>query len=213
VRASVLKQLSIIAGAAAVVAAPIAMVARPGETQQGAAHATETSAVAPIQVVAAHPNYDAGMRIIHVPDAVAAYPRRSHRELQVETASPPNARPQQLAMPKPPQPRRILPPAATEQKRTVLSVPPPPPNSLTPIRPTPRWRSIEKFTMPPEAKPRPPIEPPRSSDVGVPGSTVTAASRSASEAVEPLPAVTETAAAPSPTGPPEIDDDSPPPAD
>ena len=65
----------------------------------------------------------------------------------------------------------------------------------------------------PEEKPPPPIEPAQSSDVSAPSSTVTAASRPASEDVELLPAVTETAAAPSPTGPPEIDDDSPPPAD
>lgn len=206
-RAFVPKQLSIIAGAAALVAAPIAMFTWYGKTQQGAAQATETSAVAPIQVGAVHPNYDAGMRIIHVPDAgaVAAYPRQSHRQISVEPVEEPKAKPQRIAMPKPPQPRRILPPPVTEPKRTILSAPPPPANSLTPIRPTPRWRPIEKLTMPPEEKYSLPIEAPPS-ETSAPPTTDTAAAPVSSVS-------TETAAMPAPAETPDIDDDSPPPAD
>lgn len=201
-----LKQLSVIAGATALIAAPIAMLIWPGQTQPGAAQATEARAVAPIQVVAAHPNYDAGMRIIHVPDAgaIAAYPRQSHRELKID-APPSKAMPERIAMPKPPQPRRILPPPTVEPKRTVLSAPPPPPNSLTPIRPTPRWRSIEKFTTPPEEKLLPPPGAP-ASDMGAPATTE-------NDAVPVTPTPTETAAAPAPAEALDIDDDTPPPAD
>jgi hypothetical protein len=203
----VLKQLSIIAGAAAVVAAPIAMFTWPAGTQQGAAQATEASVAAPIQVVAAHPNYDAGMRIIHVPDAgaIAAYPRQSRRQLNVEPPVAPKVKPQHVAMPTPAQPRRILPPPVTEPKRAVLSAPPPPPNSLTPIRPTPRWRSIEKFTMPPEEKLSTPAESPASA------TSVSTATETPAAPVSSTP--TETAAAPAPAETPDIDDDSPPPAD
>jgi hypothetical protein len=198
----VLKQLSVIAGVAALVATPIAMFAWPGETQRGAAQATEASAVAPIQVVAVEPNYAAGMRIIHVPDAVASYPRQPHRQLSVNPPVAPKAKPQHIAMPQPPQPRRILPPPAVEPKRAVLSAPPPRPNSLTPIRPTPRWRSIDKVTMPPEEKSPLPAE-------AAPAETTAPLT---TETIEtPVTSVpTETAAAP--PAPEDIDDDSPPPA-
>ena len=195
-----LKQLSIITGAAALVAAPVAMSTWSSETQRGTAQATEASAVAPIEVVASHPNYDAGMRIIHVPDAgvVAAYPRHSHRQINIEPIIAPKAKTQHIAMPKPPQP-------VTEPKRAVLSAPPPPPNSLTPIRPTPRWRSIEKFTMPPEEKSLP---------ADLPAATEPNSRSTTEAAVAPLPPdVTETATAPAPADTPDIDDDSPPPAD
>ena len=200
-----IKQLSIIAAAAGLVAAFIVVFTWPDQARLSSAQATEATAVAPIQVVVAHPNYDAGMRIIHVPDAgvVAAYPRQSHRQINVEPE--PRPRPQRIAMPKPPQPRRILPPPVVEPKRTVLSAPPPPTNSLTPIRPTPRWRSIEKFTIPPEEKPSVPTEA-SPSEVSVPATPETAAAP-----VSSVP--TETAAAPAPAETPDIDDDSPPPAD
>jgi hypothetical protein len=201
-----IKQLSIVAAAAAFVAALIVVFTWPNETRVSAAQATEASAIAPIQTVAARPDYDAGMRIIHVPDAgvIAAYPRQSHRQIDIESTAAPRTKPERIAMPKPPQPRRILPPPATEPKRAVLSAPPPPANSLTPIRPTPRWRSIEKFTMPPDIKPSSPIETP-ASETSIPTTTETAS---------PVPsASTEAAAAPATAEVPDIDDDSPPPAD
>jgi hypothetical protein len=90
----------------------------------------------------------------------------------------------------------VLPPAGA-QKRTMLNAPSPADAALTPIRPTPRWRSIEKFTEPPRPVATAPIQ--------------------ADPVVAPIP----TDAAPSPDTPapaidqdmPAIDDDTPPPTD
>jgi hypothetical protein len=86
------------------------------------------------------PVHDAGMRIIHVPQggaAVATYPD----EVAIVEDEPASPKPRKRATP-----RRVLPPAGA--KRTVLSAPADE-RALTPIRPTPRWRGIEKFSEPP----------------------------------------------------------------
>jgi len=184
-----LQRLSILAGAAALIAVLIAVFIWPGESQQGHAQATETSAIVPTEVVATHQNHHAGMRIIHVPDAGAGddYPPQPYPQLDIESVAEPKANPERIAMPKP----RPMPPSATEPKRTIMSPPPPNANSLTPIRPTPRWRLIEKSTIPPKQK------------TSAPTTTETVAP------VKP----TETAAAPAPAERPDIKDDASPPTD
>jgi hypothetical protein len=137
-------------------------------------------------------SYTAGMRIIQVPlGGVIDYPRATGRtaalpEDDIEIAPPP--KPRKAA----PQPRRVLPPAGT-QKRTMLNAPSPADAALTPIRPTPRWRSIEKFTEPP----RP----------------VAAAPVQADPVVAPIPAEPQTIAPATDQDMPAIDDDTPPPTD
>jgi hypothetical protein len=189
----VIAKISVVAIAAALVL--IAALTWPGEAQQGGAQVAQYSdmAAAPVRVVNRR-HYDAGMRIIHVPQSgemVADYPDRGKPATIAddETVLPPPKR-KQIAMPAPPRPRRILPPSATGSKRAVLSVPPPAAEGPTPIRPLPRWRSSEKFTVAPDATPS-----------AAPPDNITAAA--------PL----ETNAPVSAPDPVAIDDDSPPPAD
>jgi hypothetical protein len=132
-------------------AALVGIFVWPGEAQQSRnAQDGDASATAPVQLIANNTHIDAGMRIIHMPQAgdLAAYPQPSRRPISEETRRRPKADSQRIAMPKPPQPRRILPPPAT--KRAVLSAPPPAAEGPTPIRPTPRWTTTEKFTVPAE---------------------------------------------------------------
>jgi hypothetical protein len=190
-------KLSGAAIAAALVAVLIAALTWPGEAQQRGAQAAQygDEAAVPIPVVNSR-HYDAGMRIIHVPqpgEPAANYlvgkgETAAIIDDQIEIAAPPKRK--WIAAPAPPRPRRILPPAAAGLRRAVLSAPPPAAEGPTPIRPLPRWRSSEKFTIPPEAAP-----------AAAPAESITAAA--------PL----ETSAPASAPAPAPIDDDSPPPAD
>jgi hypothetical protein len=196
----VIRNISIVSIGAAMIAALIGALTWPGEAQQR----TPAENLAGILTASVPPlfdqSYTAGMRIIHVPqgDLISSYPRASNRTAalpddDVEIAPPPKPRKQAA----PPQPRRVLPPAGT-QKRTMLNVPSPADAALSPIRPTPRWRSIEKFTDPP----RP---------------VATAAPVQADPVVAPIPTEaapsTEFAAPATDQDMPAIDDDTPPPTD
>jgi hypothetical protein len=192
-------KISVAAIGAALIAVLAASLTWPGEAQQRGARAAQYSdaVAAPVRVANNAPYYDAGMRIIHVPqpgEAVANYPADNGEtaakiDNEIEIALPPPKR-KRIATPAPPQPRRILPPPTTGPRRAVLSAPPPAAEGPTPIRPLPRWRPSEKFTIPGEAAP-----------VVAPAENVTAAA--------PL----ETSAPVNTSDPAVIDDDSPPPAD
>lgn len=196
-----LRQLSIALAAAGLFAAMIAVFTWPGEAQQRAPRASfsgeEATTAAPIHVVNNSPRYDAGMRIIHVPQQgeVASYPVTTDgvTDDDVEMTVPRKPARKRVVMPAPPQqPKRILPPPASGPKRSVLSAPPPLADGPSPIRPLPRWRSSEKFTMPTA----PVVTNP------TPADAVTAT----------IPAETTT----TPLDPPDmpaIDDDTPPPTD
>jgi len=161
----VIKQISAVFVAAALVAVLIGALTWPGEAQQRIPTSTQSNIVTASTPPMFDQSYTAGMRIIHVPQpgAVAsrAVPKANYSEEteaiddDVEPVAPPS-RHRAVA---PPQPRRVLPPA-NEPKRTMLN----PPKSLhdgpSPIRPLPRWRGIEKFTeLPKPAAPMPPADP------------------------------------------------------
>jgi hypothetical protein len=196
----VIKNISIVSIAAALIAALIGALTWPGEAQQRASVANIAGVLTASVPPLFDQSYTAGMRIIQVPQGgvIADYPRANSRSValpddEADIAPPPKPRKQMTQ----PQPRRVLPPAGT-QKRTMLNAPSPADAALSPIRPTPRWRSIEKFTEPP----RP---------------VATAAPVQADPVVAPIP--TEAVPSPETSTPandqdmPAIDDDTPPPTD
>jgi hypothetical protein len=144
----VIKQLLIVVGAAASIAALIAVATWPGEAQQRAAYILEKSTPPVFDS-----SYTAGLRIIHVPEAAhvpevrtpPAPPARAaapsyREEADIDVAPAPQRK--SVAAP---HPRRILPPAGTT-KRTMLDAPSSMHDGPSPVRPLPRWREIEKFT-------------------------------------------------------------------
>jgi hypothetical protein len=146
------KRFSIITAAVVLVAALIAALTWPGEAQQRASRAQDAVAVAPISAFDS-PQYTAGMRIIHVPQAgetVAGVPAQmddvgTTADETVDSAPQTRSR-NRSAISAGPHPRRILPPPSSGPKRTVLNAPAP--GSLSPIYPTPRWKLDDKFTSP-----------------------------------------------------------------
>lgn len=110
-----------------------------------------------MRIAASAPQLNASPRIIHVPPRGEARAIASD-SMDVENTTVPDDRrdrrkpklaplkPDRVVTPVVPKPRRVLPPADTP-KRTVLSAPPPA-GELTPIYPTPHWRSNNKVQVP-----------------------------------------------------------------
>jgi hypothetical protein len=202
--APVIKQISAVVIFAALVAVLIGVLTWPGEAQQ------RTPTLQGNVITASAPpvfdqSYTAGMRIIQVPQggvvASRAVPKASYQEQvdaiddDVEPPPPPHHRAAPTAQQ--PQPRRVLPPP-NAAKRTMLN----PPSSLhdgpSPIRPTPRWRGIEKFTeLPKQVRPAAPVADP----IVAPIPTQSSA---------PIDSTTAASASDMPAG---VDDDTPPPTD
>lgn len=165
-----IKQVLILVGAAATAAGVVTAVTLPGEAQQRTAYILQKYTPPVFD-----DSYNAGMRIIHVPQARASAstppkPAPSYRETDDEDIAPPAASTPSQQMP---QPRRVLPPAG-EAKRTMLN---PPKSSLhdgpSPMRPLPRWRGIEKFTELPKPPAPAPVADPVSATI--PAASATAA--------------------------------------
>jgi hypothetical protein len=197
----VIKQVSAVAVFAALVAALIGVLTWPGEAQQRTPLTQNSRVASAIEPAPYDPTYTAGMRIIHVPqDGMVEsrpVPKASYQEQvdaiddDVEQAPPPSSRQRVVA---PPQPRRVLPPAK-ETKRTMLNAPKSLHDGPSPIRPLPRWRSIEKFTELPKPVAAPPVE---ADPVAAPIPAQSAPVESNAASASDMPAV--------------IDDDTPPPA-
>lgn len=164
---SVIKQISAVVIAAALVAALIGVLTWPGEAQQ-----RNPSLQGNVITASAPPvfdqSYTAGMRIIQVPQPGAARqraaPKASYRE-EIDAIdndvkqTPAPQRHRVVTSSSQQQQRRILAPP-DKAKRTMLN----PPNSLhdgpSPMRPLPRWRGIEKFTeLPKQVTPSPIADP------------------------------------------------------
>jgi hypothetical protein len=151
----VIRQISVTVVFAALVAALIGVLTWPGEAQQRTPATSQSNIVTASTPPVFDQSYTAGMRIIQVPQPGAREtPKARYREEVDAIDDDVEPMPSRHQAVKPPQSRRVLPPA-NEPKRTMLN----PPNSLhdgpSPLRPLPRWRGIEKFTELPKQAPAP----------------------------------------------------------
>jgi hypothetical protein len=166
-RLTVKKQLSFVLLAAALVAALAVAINWPGDAQQRAMQTAQNrqyrtaqnenaAAAEVIRMLANNTQFDGGPRIIHVPQAGEARgfandpadlddaAATGDIEIQQTKRALPKLR--RVVTPAQPVPRRVLPPADATPKRTVLSAPAT--RELTPIYPTPRWRTEDKLSPP-----------------------------------------------------------------
>ena len=104
------------------------------------------------------PRYDNSPRIIHVPQN-GGDARGALRGNDIPADEEASVAPEEDDEIAPPVRRRIeplprqrsdAPPPPSGPKRAVLSAPPPLPEGPSPVKPTPRWRSSEKFVTPAE---------------------------------------------------------------
>jgi hypothetical protein len=152
----VIKQVSAVAVFAVLVAVLIGVLTWPGEAQQRTPLAQNSRVASAIEPPPYDPTYTAGMRIIQVPQPGAA--RANYREQPDDVVEDEfEQAPQRQRAATPPQPRRVL-PSVKEPKRTMLNAPKSLHDGPTPIRPLPRWRSIEKFTELPKPAAVSPVE-------------------------------------------------------